>query len=213
MPYVRFKTLSLLQMTNYSQNDEQAVITAYFGSNVGHFLDIGAYDGVKLSNTRALLENGWTGVLVEPSPMVFPQLMANTVDYQDKVTLVNAAIVTETTDPVEFWDSMGDAISTTDPKHLEKWKSHQSWRKFWIMPLRAQKFCMVFGFDFDFVTIDVEGQNLNVLRSLPLGNFDKMKMLCVEFDNDADKIIQWVTGLGIGMKLVHRNAENLIFAK
>ncbi len=54
------------------------------------------------------------------------------------------------------------------------------------MPLRAQKFCMVFGFDFDFVTIDVEGQNLNVLRSLPLGNFDKMRMLCVEFDNDAD---------------------------
>ena len=107
-------------MTNYSQNDEQAVITAYFGSTIGKFLDIGAYDGVKLSNTRALLEQGWTGTLVEPSPIVFTQLMANTVDYADKVNLVNAAVTTEELEPLAFYDSMGDAISTTDPQHLVK---------------------------------------------------------------------------------------------
>jgi FkbM family methyltransferase len=200
-------------MTNYSQNDEQAVITAYFGSQIGRFLDIGAYDGVRLSNSRALLEHGWTGTLVEPSPIVFTQLMANTVDYADKVTLVNAAITTTESEPVAFYDSMGDAISTTDPQHLVKWKSHQNWRAFFVMPIRAQQFCMKFGFDYDFVSIDVEGQNYNLLRSLPLANFDKLRMICIEYDDKAPQITEWITGLGMGFILVHRNAENLIFAK
>ena len=200
-------------MTNYSQNDEQAVITAYFGSQIGRFLDIGAYDGVRLSNTRALLEQGWTGTLVEPSPIVFTQLMANTVDYADKVTLVNAAITTSESEPVAFYDSMGDAISTTDTQHLVKWKSHQFWRSFFVMPIRAQQFCMKFGFDYDFVSIDVEGQNYNLLRSLPLANFDKLRMICIEYDDKAPQITEWITGLGMGFILVHRNAENLIFAK
>jgi FkbM family methyltransferase len=200
-------------MTNYSQNDEQALITAYFGSQIGRFLDIGAYDGVRLSNSRALLEQGWTGTLVEPSPIVFTQLMANTVDYADKVTLVNAAITTSESEPVAFYDSMGDAISTTDTQHLVKWKSHPNWRSFFVMPIRAQQFCMKFGFDYDFVSIDVEGQNYNLLRSLPLANFDKLRMICIEYDDKAPQITEWITGLGMGFILVHRNAENLIFAK
>ena len=200
-------------MTNYSQNDEQDVITAYFGSNLGNFLDIGAYDGVKLSNTRALLEQGWTGTLVEPSPIIFSQLMANTADYADKVTLVNAAVITTESEPIAFYDSLGDAISTTDPQHLVKWKSHPFWRSFFVMPIRSQQFCMKFGFDYDFVSIDVEGQNYNLVRSLPLANFDKMRMICIEYDDKAPQIIEWITGLGMGFILVHRNAENLIFAK
>jgi len=200
-------------MTNYSQNNEQAVITAYFGSEIGRFLDIGAYDGVRLSNTRALLEKGWNGTLVEPSPIVFTQLMANTVEYADKVTLVNAAITTEELEPIPFYDSMGDAISTTDPQHLVKWNSHKFWRSFFVMPIRSQQFCIKFGFDYDFVSIDVESQNYNLLRSLPLSNFDKLRMICIEYDDKAPQITEWITGLGMGFKLIDHNSENLIFAK
>ena len=36
----------------------------------GTFLDLGAYDGVDLSNTRALTELGWAGVCIEPNPVI-----------------------------------------------------------------------------------------------------------------------------------------------
>jgi FkbM family methyltransferase len=38
------------------------------------FLDIGAYDGVRMSNTFLLEQNGWRGICVEANPTVFPTL-------------------------------------------------------------------------------------------------------------------------------------------
>src|SRR5262249_30227089 len=52
----------------YSQNDEESIITGYFGGRAGNLLDIGAYDGVSFSNSRRLIELGWSGALVEPLP-------------------------------------------------------------------------------------------------------------------------------------------------
>jgi len=65
----------------YSQNNEEDVILNYFGSFVGTFLDCGANDGVTLSNTRALAERGWCGVLVEPSPKAYARLKENCKNY------------------------------------------------------------------------------------------------------------------------------------
>jgi hypothetical protein len=54
----------------YSQYGEDAFIE-YIFANIGlkskHFVDIGAHDGTFLSNTRALREKGWTGLMVDGS--------------------------------------------------------------------------------------------------------------------------------------------------
>jgi len=34
----------------------------------GYFIEVGAYDGITLSNTYFLEQMGWTGLLVEPIP-------------------------------------------------------------------------------------------------------------------------------------------------
>ena len=49
----------------YSQNNEEEIILNFFKEKKGIFLDLGAYDGIGLSNTRALAEKGWKGVCVE----------------------------------------------------------------------------------------------------------------------------------------------------
>jgi hypothetical protein len=72
---------------NYSQNNEQEIILNYFGDFKGHFLDIGAYNGVDISNTRALLELGWTGVLVEPNPFNLVELIKNCQEFGDRATI------------------------------------------------------------------------------------------------------------------------------
>ena len=63
----------------YSQVGQDKWVEDFFGSDKrGYFLDIGAYDGIKLSNTYYLeRELGWTGICVEADPVVFKILESN----------------------------------------------------------------------------------------------------------------------------------------
>src|SRR5271157_1849364 len=110
----------------YSQNREEEFIVDLLdaGKRTGHFLDIGAYDGKTFSNTLRLVELGWSGVCVEPSPTVFPALLKLHAG-NERITLVNAA-VTAANGFIDFWDAGGDAISTTDQAHRAKWA--KDWR-------------------------------------------------------------------------------------
>ena len=73
-----------------SQNNEEALVKQYFRERTGTFIDIGANDGITLSNTYAAAQRGWKGVMVEPSPSVFDKLVSN-VQGTD-VTCIQAAI-------------------------------------------------------------------------------------------------------------------------
>lgn len=56
---------------DYSQNGEQAHILHILdtiGLKTGHLVDLGAGDGYTMSNTRALLERGWSGTLWDGDP-------------------------------------------------------------------------------------------------------------------------------------------------
>lgn len=59
----------------YSQYFEEQYILAALEGEPGRFLDIGGYHPTDKSNTRALVELGWTGVIVEPSPGPFINLL------------------------------------------------------------------------------------------------------------------------------------------
>lgn len=194
----------------YSQNQEEAVITAYFGSQTGRLLDIGAHDGVNLSNSRKLLENGWSGILVEPSPTVFDKLLENTTEMQDRVSLWNTAVAVQSS-VVDFTDSMGDYISTLSQEHLNKWAAHLNWRKFKVKTVTVAELLEAEGMQFDFITIDVEGTNWEILKALPNEVLESARMVCIEYD-------QWMTAMKnylspFGFKVIHQNGENLIFVK
>ena len=63
----------------YSQcGEDQHMIEKYFASRSnGIFLELGAMDGLKFSNTKALEDLGWRGFLIEPDPRSFENLQAN----------------------------------------------------------------------------------------------------------------------------------------
>lgn len=194
----------------YSQNQEEAVITAYFGSQTGRLLDIGSHDGVNLSNSRKLLENGWSGVLVEPSPTVFDKLLENTTEMQERVSLWNTAVAVQSS-VVDFTDSMGDYISTLSQEHLNKWSAHLNWRKFKVKTVTVAELLEAEGMQYDFITIDVEGTNWEILKALPNEVLESARMVCIEYD-------QWMTAMKnylspFGFKVIHQNGENLIFVK
>ena len=64
-------------MSYYSQDgqDKFLIEELFKDKKNGFYVDIGANDGVNLSNTKILEDIGWDGVCVEPLPQSFNELL------------------------------------------------------------------------------------------------------------------------------------------
>lgn len=73
-------------MNDYSQSGQDEWVLSIIKGK-GFFVDIGAYDGIRYSNTLKLEEAGWLGLCIEPNPANFEMLIHNR-----KCDLVNMAV-------------------------------------------------------------------------------------------------------------------------
>jgi FkbM family methyltransferase len=189
----------------YSQNNEEEIILNYF-KDIGRFLDIGAYDGVNLSNTRALSERGWGGICLEPSPRVYQKLFSN-YETNDKVKCYKYALG-NSDGTVNFWDNE-NAVATMCVNELTRWQNEM------FIPIEVtvktfETFYKENPFTFDFISLDAEGMDFDILKQIDLNKVG-CKMLIVEWNGKEQlRYVNYVTPFGL--KLIHANAENLIFA-
>ena len=199
----------------YSQNSEEQVILDYFSKiangHGGKFIDIGAFDPFKFSNTRCLYEKGWKGVYVEPSPKCFARFK-ETYKNEMGIHLINAAIMPQD-GVVTFYEANGDAISTTDLAHKDKWEkgANVQYSPITVSALSMQKFMSEFGMDTDFISLDTEGTNYQLFNLLPDYFLHRLKMICIEHDNHNQLIMDKLKGYGFRQE--HLNNENLIAVK
>lgn len=159
-------------MKDYSQNQEQQFILDYFKNHPpGFFWDIGAGDGVCNSNTRALWELGWNGVLFEPSPAAFEILLTNYQHRKETTVLVNCAVV-----PAPCASSMAGLKHITECE-IQGWSSlDAAWIGSWKGKQTRLTQVLCLGIDYlakilpepDFLSIDTEGLDASILESLPL---------------------------------------------
>lgn len=191
----------------HSQNNEEEIILNYFkGRTTGRLMDIGAFDGKNLSNSYALIESGWSGVLIEASPTNFTSLISN-YPFLDKIEAVNVAIGAQT-GLVQFHDS-GEMVSSTDPDHVTKWNGND-WKSYKIMMLGAHDLNLIYPDAFDFINVDVEGYSADLfLELLPL--YESTLLWCVEHDNKLNQVRSAASRYGLTE--IGFNGENLIFAK
>jgi FkbM family methyltransferase len=186
----------------YSQNNEEQIINDLFG-DTGMFLDVGAYDGKWCSNTLRLHERGWCGVLVEPAPSCFAALERQYAK-KPRAKLVNAAI-SNMDGMIEIHES--GPLSTTSIAFIKEWPDH----KFVSCMIRAITWKTLFdeyGSNYDFVNIDTEGTNLDVLRMFP---FEHCRPLCICIEHERKWISTMLAMLKTyGYREVARTGENLI---
>lgn len=77
----------------YSESGEDGILEKLFellGAERGFFAEFGAWDGLRLSNTRLLAERGWAGILIEGDAAKFGELQSNVRNQH--VTLVHAEV-------------------------------------------------------------------------------------------------------------------------
>lgn len=199
-------------MEKYSQNNEQEIILKYFaGKPIGKFIEIGAYHPKVFSNTRALYEMGWSGVYVEPSAPCFKHFIDEYAT-EKRITLLNVAIA-EKEGTVVFYESGGDAISTTSIAHKQKWEAGYkvTYNEIEVPAMAMRRLIDNYGWGIDFLNLDVEGTNLELFNLVPDSFWQQLKMLCIEHDGHFAPILARLAPFGF--KELARNAENLIMAK
>ena len=189
----------------YSQNSEEKAITNYFKGRTGNLLDCGAFDGKQFSNSLRLFELGWSGVCIEPSPSPFAA-MYELHKNNPKVQLANVA-VTPVSGTIDFFDTNGDAVSTTDLSHKSKWEkgSKIKFNKIQVAGMSPADILAKFGNKYDFVNIDTENTNLETLRGFIAAGL-RFELLCIEHDNQHPAIVAMFPGC----QPIEVNPENLI---
>jgi FkbM family methyltransferase len=196
----------------YSQNNEEQLILDYFGPVFkGTCLDLGANDGETLSNTRACIERGWKGVMVDASTEMCEKLRRFDVQ-------VHNVAMGNTDGFLTFYESgehlgKGDRslVSTIVPSEMDRWANET------FTPVTVE--CVTFATlltrsahkTFDLISIDIEGMDLDVLRQMDLTALG-CKMLIVEFNGKDQPDFDWYCAVH-GMKLYAKNAENLIYVR
>lgn len=195
-------------MTDYSQqNEQQHILAAFEGWKVGRYLDIGSYHPTALSNTRALYELGWEGVLIEPSPQPMLDLLAAYGEDQ-LITLVLGAVVCEPGLVKLFVTN--DAVSTLSDRVYETWKDHTKFLGTMQTPgIPLEYISLRFG-HFDFINIDAEGTSVDLFLKMMQLQWEP-RAICCEHDSRESEVIQAATARGY--HITAGNSTNLVMVR
>lgn len=195
----------------YSQQDEERFILECVadverGSLAGHFLDIGAFHATTFSNTRALIERGWAGVLIEPSPGPLHGLLKE-YGRQPHVKILGAAITVQ--GGLLDLEVTDDAVTMPlGSPQLEQWQETGGFFGTLTVPSMSMRtlFDAISG-AFDFVNIDTEGTSVDLFAEmLRLG--PRPRCVCLEHDNRHVEIATHAEAASY--RQIHLNSTNVI---
>jgi FkbM family methyltransferase len=202
---------------DYSQYGEQSHILralGLVGSSLtwGRFLDIGAFHPTELSNTRALYELGWSGVMIEGAPGPLQSLIRE-YGNDPRITLVSGFLgFPEQLARVHVTDN---CVSTTEDDEYEKLKATVAFTGSVYMPVFSLSWIFdAFGSQFDFVNIDTEGTSVELFRQMLCHREFWAKRfrplcICVEHNGRLKEAISMASDTGY--YTVHQNSTNIIF--
>jgi FkbM family methyltransferase len=143
------------------------------------YLEIGAADGITHSNTLALRDHlSWNGVLVEPHPRQFESLKfsrgrsdtlynvaAGPPDAEGFINLIDAGQLSRS-DSLKIDDMHSDFLARVSERVTVRQQSFES-----IMQLAGP---------LDYLSLDVEGAELDLLKWIPWNNISPPKIITLE---------------------------------
>jgi FkbM family methyltransferase len=196
-----------------SQYGEDNFILEFFGDKLGFLCDIGAADGLRYSNSRTLLSMGWEGLLIEPNKNSFAKLV-ELYSGNKSIHLLNACCYKEDKGEIDFfcdtYDGFGQ-ISTMSDEFRQRCEEMYS-PKYVAQKIRCMRTTdalLLFGITkIDFLSIDCEGVDLEVLQGIDMSKFD-IKLICIEHrDPNIFSVMS-----DCGYARVHHTEGNDFYAK
>ena len=190
----------------YSQQQEEGfILKSVEGIANGSFFELGAFDGQTYSNTLALVERGWSGVMVEAGLHAFIKLLERHGG-NIKIKLVHGAVGV-TSGISTFWNCP-TSFSTTEASNRDKFIHEGFSHMFYVPTISLDK--LIFGLmaSIDFLSIDTEGTSMDLFKAFLAAGFCRPRCICVEHDGRREEV------LGIaemnGYRSLYINEENLV---
>jgi FkbM family methyltransferase len=203
---------------SYSQDGEDMMIKSFYEhkkDNKGFYVDVGAHHPYRFSNTAYFYKRGWRGINIEPTTVLFK----NFIRHRKHDINLNIAI-SNTNEPLTFYQFDEPALNSLDEKlSLERHENtkYKIIKKDTISSFKLSEVLekyMPEKTKIDFLTIDVEGFDLEVLKS---NDWDKFipDFILIECDCDSfqdmtrDNIYSFLKELSY--ELVGRSKRTSIF--
>lgn len=196
------------EFKSYSQYGEDKILQTLLKED-GYFLEIGSYHPTVFSNTRFLVERGWSGCYVDGSPSAIQRFIE---EYKTNPHIkIVQSLVGSVNGLVTFYDSINDGISTTDKNHMLRWSMSGSPFREIITPIITfDTLAQVLPIGLDFINIDVEGQSADLATLIDYNKYST-KVVCVEHDGRIDYLKNHFSS--IGFEIHFTNHTNAIFTK
>ena len=168
----------------------------------GFFIECGAFDGETESSCKFFEESlGWSGINVEPSPVIFPQLLKNRPDSTNvNVALSNYSGKATFTSVVH--PTYGEMCTNGSLHHKDKQKETLDqmgceFKEYEVNVITYPQLIKRYGVKkVDLFVLDVEGNELQVIDSMKASKV-LPKVFCVEHGNlDKQEVRRAVENLG-----------------
>lgn len=173
--------------SQYGQ-DKLVAETLLPGLRQGVFVDIGAHDGVSLSNTLYFEQKlGWTGVAIEPNPSVFEKLKRNR-----RCVTINAGVAKQTSRQkfrvvTGYAEMLSGLVTEYDQRHEERIAREVSERGGEVKEIEID--CWNFNelmqrqgiTKIDYMNIDVEGAEWAIVSGI---DWDALPIRVVGVENN-----------------------------
>lgn len=199
----------------YSQNLEEQYILNYFGDYVGTFLDLGCNDCLTFSNTRALSLKGWKGVFVDPSPKAMDRCKTLYNGYKGyyfypvAISSHNGKAILQESGPLCNATDVG-LVSTFHQSEVDRFKRTVQYEPIEVKTYKWKTFFNRLRIkEFDFINIDVESDEMNILPDMDLS---KAKLVCIEWNSKPELKAAYDKYLE-GFKVIYTSGENLLYAR
>jgi FkbM family methyltransferase len=206
-----------LSLKSYSQEGEDMVLRSFFEGQEnykGFFVDVGAHHPYRFSNTLHFYQKGWRGINIEPTPgaiKAFNRFRSKDInlnigisDRKDKLTFYcfNEPALNG------FSKELSEERNRTKNYHIIKELGVETYPLAEILDKHLPQ-----GQKIDFLTIDVEGLDLQVLKSNNWGKYKPSYILVedkIDFTNLSDsEVYRYLEERGY--KMVAKTQRTLFF--
>jgi len=201
---------------SFAQEGEDILLLRYFsGKTDGFFVDVGAHHPFRFSNTSLFYRQGWRGINVEPNPLtveLFRRHRPKDINIQCGVASAPGEL--------NYFQFDDPALNTFDEALKNERLATTSYRyidtvKIPVKPLKAiLDDNLPAGRTIDFLTVDVEGLDLDVLQSNDWQTYRPHYVLAEALGTaleDIDDNAIYVFMTAQGYRLVAKTYNSLLF--
>lgn len=149
---------------SYSQHGEDLGIDRLLNFPThGFYVDVGANDPDRFSNTRRFYDRGWCGINIEPDPVLYQRLVSR----RPRDTNLNIG-VSRSVSTLDFYHLFPNTLSTFSKPFAEEYQ-RLGYKLEYVSQVQTKPLSQVFWEHsvsmIDFISIDTEGFDLQVLQS------------------------------------------------